>query len=97
MVFTPIARNLVERITLQALDPLRTMPLIYAISATVVAAAALYTLYGVIYRLYLSPVARFPGSRLAALTLWYEIYYDVVRRGSYVWKIQRMHEIYVTS
>lgn len=54
----------------------------------------LYTIYGIIYRLYLSPVAKFPGRKLAALTFWYEFYYDVVKRGEYVWEIQKMHEEY---
>ena len=59
-------------------------------------AIVLYIAYGTIYRLCLSPIAHFPGPKLAALTLWYEFYFDVVRRGSYVWKIQKMHEIYGT-
>ena len=54
----------------------------------------LYTTYVVIYRLYLSPIAHFPGRRLAALTLWYEFYFDVLKRGSYVWEIQKMHQTY---
>ena len=57
-------------------------------------AAVLYTVYGAVYRLYLSPVAHFPGSKLAALTFWYEFYYDVVKRGAYVWKIKEMHVVY---
>ena len=59
-------------------------------------ALALYVLYGAIYRLYLSPIAQFPGRKLAALTLWYEFYFDVVKRGSYVWEIKKMHEEYGT-
>lgn len=47
-----------------------------------------------VYRLYLSPLAKFPGPRLAALTLWYEFYYDVVQRGRYTWKIREMHRTY---
>lgn len=60
-------------------------------------AAVLYTLYGAIYRLYLSPVAKFPGRKLAALTFWYEFYYDIVKGGAYVWEIKKMHEEYGPS
>ncbi|KAL5384587.1 hypothetical protein PMIN06_012506 [Paraphaeosphaeria minitans] len=47
-----------------------------------------------VYRLHFSPIAKFPGPRLAALTLWYEFYHDVVRGGQYVFKIQELHEQY---
>jgi hypothetical protein len=30
----------------------------------------LYTIYGAIYRLYLSPLSKFPGPKIAALTSW---------------------------
>lgn len=49
------------------------------------------------YRLYLSPLAKFPGPKLAALTLWYEFYYDVVKGGKYTWKIGELHEQYGES
>ncbi|KAH7389812.1 cytochrome P450 [Pyrenochaeta sp. MPI-SDFR-AT-0127] len=55
-------------------------------------ATVLYTIYGAIWRLYLSPVAKFPGRKLAAVTFWYEFYYDVVKGGAYVYEIERMHE-----
>ena len=42
-----------------------------------VAGLVTYTLYGAIWRLYLSPVAHIPGPRFAALTFWNEFYYDV--------------------
>ena len=54
----------------------------------------LYILGGAIYRLYLSPIAGFPGPKLAALTYWYEGYYDIIKTGSYVFEIERMHHKY---
>ena len=54
-----------------------------------------YTAYGALYRLRFSPIARVPGPKLAALTFWYEFYFDVVKRGCYVWEIKKIHETYV--
>ena len=53
-----------------------------------------YGLYGLVYRLYFSPLAKFPGPRIAAATLWYEFYYDVVKGGRYTWKIGELHDHY---
>lgn len=61
-------------------------------SSAIFVVASLITV--VVYRLYFSPLAEFPGPRLAALTLWYEFYYDVVKRGRYTWKIMEMHAQY---
>jgi hypothetical protein len=47
-----------------------------------------------IYRLYLSPLAKFPGPKLAALSKNYELYYDVVRRGQFIFHIQELHKKY---
>lgn len=62
-----------------------------SIIAFAVMATVFYTLYGCIYRLYFSPVAKFPGPKLAALTLWYEFYFDVIMSGSYMNEIRKMH------
>ena len=54
-------------------------------------------LYGAglaIYRLFLSPLAKFPGPKLAALTRKYESYYEAVQNYEYLWKIKAMHEKY---
>ena len=49
-----------------------------------------------VYRLYLHPLARtgVPGPFLAALTTWYEAYYDVILKGQYIFEIERMHGKY---
>lgn len=46
------------------------------------------------YRLYLHPIAKFPGPKLAAFTRYYEAYYDVFRGGQYTFKIAEMHRKY---
>ena len=55
---------------------------------------SIWTVYGAIERLFLSPVAKIPGPRLAALTYWYETYYDVIKPGQYVFKIKELHDHY---
>ncbi|KAM7187935.1 cytochrome P450 [Rhypophila sp. PSN 637] len=53
-----------------------------------------YTLYGIIWRLYFSPIAHIPGPRLAAITWWYEFYYDIIKSGQYTFKILELHKQY---
>lgn len=56
------------------------------VAGTVVVTAA--------YRLLVHPLARIPGPKLAALTNWYEFYYDAIQLGRYIFKIQELHERY---
>lgn len=51
----------------------------------------------VIYRLYVHPLAGFPGPKLAASTFLYEFYYDIIKGGMYIWEVERMHEEYGSS
>ncbi|GKZ49379.1 hypothetical protein AbraIFM66951_001785 [Aspergillus brasiliensis] len=61
---------------------------------TILTCMAFYTITLAIYRLHLHPLRSFPGPRLAALTFWYEFYYDVILGGQYVFQIRRLHERY---
>ena len=54
----------------------------------------LYLVSVAVYRLYFSPLAKFPGPKLAALTYGVELYHDVLRRGRYMFEIAKMHEKY---
>lgn len=47
-----------------------------------------------IHRLYWSPIAKFPGPKLAALTRWYEFYYEVVLKGKFTFHIDDLHNKY---
>ena len=47
-----------------------------------------------VQRLFLSPLSKIPGPRLAALTYWYECYYDVFQPGRYPWKLKELHDQY---
>jgi hypothetical protein len=47
-----------------------------------------------VYSVYFGPLSKFPGPKLAAATLWYEFYYDVILQGHYTFKIKELHEKY---
>ncbi|EON69687.1 hypothetical protein W97_08947 [Coniosporium apollinis CBS 100218] len=53
-----------------------------------------YMLLVLFYRLHLSPLAAYPGPKLAAATHLCEFYYDVVRRGQFVFKLREWHSRY---
>lgn len=55
---------------------------------------AFYCLSKCLYNLYLHPLSRFPGPKLAAIGSLYEFYYDVVKDGTYIWEMERMHREY---
>ena len=54
----------------------------------------LYLMYIAVYRLFLNPLAKVPGPKLAALTRCYEMYYDLIKPALFPWKIMELHEKY---
>lgn len=53
-----------------------------------------YCICKCLYNLYLHPLSKFPGPKLAAIGFFYEFYYDVIKDGLYLWEIERMHRKY---
>lgn len=47
-----------------------------------------------VYNLYFHPLAGYPGPRIAAASGLYEFYYDVIKGGQYLYKIEEMHRKY---
>ncbi|KAK2601850.1 hypothetical protein QQS21_004633 [Conoideocrella luteorostrata] len=60
----------------------------------VAGAVVAYLVSLVFHRLVLHPLADFPGPRLAAVTRYYEAYYDVICNGQYTFKIAELHKKY---
>jgi hypothetical protein len=54
----------------------------------------LYALGLVVYRLYLHPLAKFPGPKIAAVTSFYEGYFEIVLKGQYSKQIAKLHDEY---
>lgn len=53
-----------------------------------------YAVFFAFVHLYFSPLADFPGPKLAAATGWCEFYFDVIKRGKYIYEIEKMHHEY---
>lgn len=69
-------------------------PSLATIAISVVILSVFYLLALSICSLYFSPIVHFPGPKTAALTLWYEFYFDGILQGRYTWEIKRMHDRY---
>lgn len=65
-----------------------------AYAAIFLLSITLYVVGLVLYRLTLSPLARFPGPRLAASTRLYETYFQIIKGGTFTWHIDQLHERY---
>ncbi|KAF2403936.1 cytochrome P450 [Trichodelitschia bisporula] len=66
-------------------------------SAALLALAGLvtYVFAGAVYRLYFHPLAKFPGPKIAALTTWYEGWYDYLwLQGKFTFHLADLHKKY---
>ena len=86
------------------LSPYMFRPSTSGYSHAIVLAALSLALFGYLatltmYRLYLSPLASFPGPKMTALTQWYETYCEIFKKGGgqFVFEIHKWHEKYGVS
>lgn len=49
-----------------------------------------------LYNVFFHPLRKIPGPWMAAMTSLPDFWYDAVKRGNYIWEIQKMHEKYGT-
>ena len=70
------------------------LPKGYVQLCLVLLTALVYLVGLVIYRLFLSPIAHFPGSKSTAVTGWYETYLDVFKGGQFTFQIEKWHQQY---
>ncbi|KAL1624336.1 hypothetical protein SLS56_007875 [Neofusicoccum ribis] len=67
-------------------------PISLAISAVLL--LALVQAWRVVYRLLFHPLASVPGTKLAAATTLWQFYWDAVRGGKMVFRLEEMHQKY---
>ncbi|XWW97958.1 hypothetical protein V2A60_005954 [Cordyceps javanica] len=89
-VLQTLQQGLDDAVHAWRVEGLLSWPTIYLIATVVLT----YWACLVGHRLFLHPLAGIPGPKFAALTYWYEIYYDVWLGGQYFRKVKQMHEKY---
>lgn len=63
-------------------------------AVAILCTTTIYVVSLVIQCLLFSPIAKFPRPKLAVLTGWYELCYDVIHKGKYLFEIEKMYEKY---
>ena len=66
----------------------------WSLLPTLTVLATAWFVYILAYRLYLHPLAKVPGPKLAAVTHLYEFYYDGLKKGKFIFKVDELHERY---
>nr|WNZ75843.1 hypothetical protein [Trichoderma harzianum] len=76
------------------MEALLSQPIAMTALVATVLFSFIYNVYLVIYRLWFSPLAKFPGPKFAAASFWYEFYYDYWLDGKYLFEVEKMHKKY---
>jgi hypothetical protein len=80
---------------LQPIGSLQGRKVIAMAATLIVLLSGIAILVGlVVYRLIFSPLAVVPGPNIAALTGWYEFYWDCLKSGKYMFVVEEMHRKY---
>ncbi|KAK1143049.1 hypothetical protein N8T08_007113 [Aspergillus melleus] len=79
---------------LEVIEAVRQYPVRLGLAA--IAIQLVYLIVLGIYRIYFHPLNIFPGPKLAALTYWYETYYNLLKSpgGQFMFQYRRLHEQY---
>lgn len=69
----------------------------FQLASLLALASISYLLVKVLYRVFLSPLAKIPGPKLAAATQMYEMYFDLIQKARFPWQIEALHARYGTN
>ena len=75
------------------LSSLQDVPFNLVVCALVLLSSC-FVVFSCLYNLYLHPLRNIPGPKLAAMWSLYEFCFDVIKDGTYIWEIRKMHAKY---
>ena len=74
--------------------PLATLALEWQSFSFLLASLALWVIGRWFYNIYFHPLARYPGPKLAAMSYWWQVYVEVIKKQSLSLKLQELHLVY---
>ncbi|KAF3483738.1 cyrochrome P450 [Arthroderma uncinatum] len=69
-------------------------PLLLPLLAVIAITSLACVVVDAAYQVWFSPLSRFPGPKIAAITYLYEFYYDAILKGRYIFKVKELHKKY---
>ncbi|KAI0791420.1 cytochrome P450 [Abortiporus biennis] len=70
------------------------IPHLFTMFVATIVLVAIWTLASWIYNIYLHPLAKFPGPKLAAMTKLWRAHLELVQQGSLYEKLSQLHSVY---